>query len=82
MLEELPDKEEHVLYFHLDKKERALYAANAANVRDRVESEMNGGQDKIVILSLIMRLRQICQDARLIYENVDWVSSKLRGVWN
>lgn len=63
MLEELPDKEEHVLYFHLDKKERALYAANAANVRDRVESEMNGGQDKIVILSLIMRLRQICQDA-------------------
>lgn len=79
VLEELPDKEEHVLYFHLDKKERALYAANAANVRDRVESEMNGGQDKIVILSLIMRLRQICQDARLIYENVDWVSSKLRG---
>ena len=33
VLEELPDKEEHVLYFHLDKKERALYAGKCRERR-------------------------------------------------
>ena len=35
VLQELPDKEEHVLQFHFGQKERELYLANAAGIRQR-----------------------------------------------
>lgn len=79
VLSELPDKEEHILYFELEKKEKELYLANAANVRAKIEQQQTPTQDTIAILALITRLRQLCQDARLVYEDIDWISSKLRG---
>ncbi len=79
VLQELPDKEEHVLQFHFEPKERELYLANAAGIRKEIESGLDTSRDSIAILALITRLRQLCQDARLVYENVDWVSSKLQG---
>ena len=79
MLQELPDKEEHVLQFHFDQKERELYLANAAGIRQEIENGLDTSRDSIAILALITRLRQLCQDARLVYENADWISSKLQG---
>ena len=79
VLQELPDKEEHVLQFHFDQKERELYLANAAGIRQEIENGLNTSRDSIAILALITRLRQLCQDARLVYENADWISSKLQG---
>ena len=68
VLSELPDKEEHILYFELEKKEKELYLANAANVRAKIEQQQTPTQDTIAILALITRLRQLCQDARLVYD--------------
>lgn len=79
VLQELPDKEEHVLQFHFDQKERELYLANAAGIRQEIENGLDTSRDSIAILALITRLRQLCQDARLVYENADWISSKLQG---
>lgn len=79
VLNELPDKEEHTLFFEFEKKERALYLANAANIRMQITDEHEQRTNTIKVLALITRLRQLCQDARLVYENVDTASSKLKG---
>ncbi|WP_075876625.1 DEAD/DEAH box helicase [Merdibacter massiliensis] len=79
VLKELPDKEEHTLFFEFEKKEKELYLANATRMREQIEKESNARNNSIEILSLITRLRQLCLDDRLVYENIEYNSSKLRG---
>lgn len=79
VLDELPDKEEHTLFFEFEKKEKELYLANAASAAKQIAQELDPAQDGIAILALITRLRQLCLDARLVYENIETPSGKLRG---
>lgn len=79
VLSELPDKEEHTLLFEFERKERERYLANASMIRKQLAKEEKKEKNAIQILAMITRLRQLCQDARLVYENVDTLSSKLKG---
>ena len=79
VLSELPDKEEHTLLFEFERNERERYLANAAMIRNQLAKEEKNEKNTIQILAMITRLRQLCQDARLVYENIDTLSSKLKG---
>lgn len=79
VLKELPDKLETAVYSRLQGQQKELYTANAAKLKEELES---GGdavyeKGKIQILAELTRLRQICCDPALCYENYRGGSAKL-----
>ncbi len=75
VLKELPEKLETVVYSQMEAQQKELYAARALQLKERLEG---GEQDsKIQILAALTRLRQICCDPRLVYEDYKGGSAKL-----
>ena len=80
VLRELPDKTETVCYAEMQDEQKKLYWANAAMTKKRLTQELKEGEpgkDKILILSMLTKLRQICCDPALVYENYESGSAKL-----
>lgn len=78
VLKELPDKLETVVYSAFDKEQKELYAANAFRLKKELEAMEGGtGKETIQILAELTRLRQICCDPHLCYENYGGGSAKL-----
>ncbi|MDR0519039.1 MAG: DEAD/DEAH box helicase [Clostridiales Family XIII bacterium] len=82
VLKELPEKVETVLLAQMESKQRKVYTAMLAQVNaelaERLE-EVAGQQRQMVILAAMTRLRQICCDPSLLYENYDGGSAKLES---
>ena len=75
VLRELPEKIEHVLRVPLGEDARKLYTAQAmASLR-----QLSGSSKKLDILAALTRLRQICCDPALCFENYDGESAKLEA---
>ena len=72
VLKELPEKLETVVYSKMEPKQRELYLAGVWKFKESLEED-----NKIQILSMLTRLRQVCCDPRLIYENYKAGSAKL-----
>ncbi len=80
VLTELPDKEEHTIAIDFSEEERKIYLANLIQVNKQLQQELKSENfDKIAILAMITKLRQICADSRLVYSNITDVSSKISG---
>lgn len=82
VLSELPDKIEIPMKIDFEDDEKKLYFSNLAKINDELRSKIqeNGFEkNQILILSLLTRLRQICCDTRLVYENATEPSSKLNA---
>ncbi|MEY8338749.1 DEAD/DEAH box helicase [Lachnospiraceae bacterium 62-35] len=77
VLKELPEKLETVVYSLFEKEQRELYAANASLLKKQLEEGGTAGKDKMQILSGLTRLRQICCDPALCYQNYHGESAKL-----
>lgn len=78
VLTELPDKVEKVRLIEFSEEERKLYLANVAQVNQELSEWMQtDSNDKFAILAMLTRLRQICCEPRLVYDNIDQLSSKL-----
>ena len=79
VLRELPDKLETVVYSRMEEEQKNLYAAGAAKLKERLDrSEGEGlGEERFQVLADLTRLRQICCDPRLCYENYKGGSAKL-----
>ena len=80
VLKELPAKMEHTMLVELDDEANKLYAANDAMMReDLKESFQSQGvnRSKIMVLSMLTRLRQLCCDPRLLYENFQGIGAKV-----
>ena len=77
VLTELPDKTETVLLSDMDGEQSKLYSANVAEVKQAVSGSDGGNTEKIKILAMLTRLRQICCDPALVYENYTGKSAKL-----
>ena len=79
VLKELPDKLEQVVYSSFEGEQKKLYTANAVSLKEKLESGSFGeaGEGKLQILAELMRLRQLCCDPRLCYENYRNGSAKL-----
>ncbi len=80
VLLELPDKVEKVLTIPFTQQESELYYANLAQINEQLQNLFQMESiDKIAILSMLTRLRQICCEPRMIYENIYQSSSKMKA---
>ena len=78
VLTELPDKIENTIYAELTPEQKDVYSAYLAVARQQTKEYLEeGGQGRMKILSLIMRLRQICCHPVLFDENYKKDSAKL-----
>lgn len=78
VLKDLPDKLEENIYAPMNSSQRELYDAHLQRVKLMVEGtdEESFGKDRIVILSELTRLRQLCCDPGLVYDNYTGGSAK------
>ncbi len=74
VLTELPPKEEFIRRIEMSEAEEKIYAATVHALRSQLDHE---GKGKLDLLTALMRLRQICCDPRLCFENYTGTSSKL-----
>lgn len=60
------------MMIELDEETRKLYMANVSLIREDLHKsfKQKGFENsKIMVLSMLTRLRQLCCDPRLLYEN-------------
>lgn len=78
VLAELPDKTETVLSAPMEREQRKLYAANVSELQRNIKGGLGNDQkDRIQILAALTRLREICCDPALVYEDFKGKSAKL-----
>lgn len=80
VLKELPEKTETIMYNEMEDEQRNIYDAYLADTKLKISEEMKDGEfekNRIKILSLITRLRQICSHPSLFIDNFSGGSSKL-----
>jgi len=74
VLRELPEKLETVLTAQMTEEQNKIYLATAAAARDSLLSKE---ENKLALLAELTKLRQICCDPSLLYENYAGGSGKL-----
>ncbi len=80
VLLELPDKIEKTQIIPFTTQESELYFANLAQVNsDLQELFKEENVNKVAILAMLTKLRQICCEPRMLYENIDVSSSKMKA---
>lgn len=78
VLKELPDKMESVLEATLEGSQKDVYHANLALVRQSLSASAGAGAaNKITILSMLTKLRQVCCGPELIYQDYTGNNAKL-----
>ena len=80
VLKELPEKIEQIIKIDFSEEEKKLYYANLASISEELQARIKDNNfDKIMVLAMLTRLRQLCIEPRLIYENINVLSSKLES---
>ena len=80
ILKELPPKTETDIYLELTDRQKALYQQTVATIRSTIASAYRtktAAQARIVALTAILKLRQICLSPRLIQNDSTDASPKL-----
>ena len=80
VLKELPEKTEIVMYNEMNGEQLKLYKAYLADTKLKISQEIEENsfeKNKIKILALITRLRQICSHPTLFVNDFEGESSKL-----
>ncbi|OZG68673.1 DEAD/DEAH box helicase [Bifidobacterium eulemuris] len=82
VLTDLPDKLESVVTVQLAGEQRKLYAAHEQRLRMQLEHSDSAdfNTSKIRILAELTKLRQICCDPRLLYDDAKDQSAKLAAI--
>ncbi|WP_368042427.1 DEAD/DEAH box helicase [Gordonibacter massiliensis (ex Traore et al. 2017)] len=86
VLRDLPDKLESVVRVSLEGEQRRLYAASEQQLREaltaqhRERKSRERDRTKVEVLAELTRLRQLCCDPGLLYENYDGPAAKLDAV--
>lgn len=78
VLSDLPDKNEEICYVHFDEKQQNLYDGQALHMKQLIEQQSDEmfQKNKMAILAEITKIRQICCDPSLCFENYDGESAK------
>lgn len=81
VLKDLPDKLEENRIVRFDGEQRKLYDAQVVHMKNELAggSEEDFKRDRLRILAELTRLRQICCDPHLCYENYKGESAKLES---
>jgi superfamily II DNA or RNA helicase len=80
VLKELPPKTETIIPTTMSKEQRLVYVASLAKAKEVLDSKLatySEQQSGIFIIAELMRLRQICCDPRLVFEEYAGGSAKL-----
>lgn len=75
VLKELPPKIENVYHVNLGEEQRKLYLAAVLEAKEKLRAA--DPNDRMAVFAVLMRLRQICCDPRLIADNWTGGSAKL-----
>ncbi|ETJ29033.1 Non-specific serine/threonine protein kinase, partial [human gut metagenome] len=75
VIKELPEKIEKNHYVELAKEQKKLYVSYVNEIKEKMESE-EFKDDKITIFSYLTKLRQLCLDPSVIYDNYKGKNSK------
>ena len=80
VLTELPDKIENNVIIPFTPEEEKIYLANLSTINSELQSAIQVNHiDKIQILAMMTRLRQLCCDQRILYKDIIEPSSKLKA---
>lgn len=81
VLKELPDKIESTILVDFDEESRKLYDANLNLIRQDLETQFALGQsnNKILVIAMLTKLRQLCCAPQLLYENFMGEAVKLNA---
>lgn len=80
VLKDLPPKIENNIYIDLNTEQKKIYAMEVEKTKKEMEDIIaNEGYDKarFKILQLLTRLRQLCIEPRIVYDNYKGISSKI-----
>ena len=80
VIRELPEKLENNIYIDLSDDQKKLYVAELERVKEKMNEIMaDGGINKarFMILQLLMKLRQICIDPSIVYDDYKGSSNKI-----
>ena len=78
VLSDLPEKNEEICYVRFDKKQQNLYDGQALHMKQLLEKQSDEmfQKNRMAILAEITKIRQICCDPSLCFENYDGESAK------
>ncbi len=81
VLKDLPEKLEENRYFRFDTQQQKLYDAQVVHMKQKIamQDAQEFQKNKIQILAELVKLRQICCDPSLCFENYHGESAKLEG---
>lgn len=79
VLKELPDKVEQFVYAKMEGEQKKLYTGHAMRLMESLNgtSEVDINSKKIEILAELTKLRQICCEPRMLFEDYKAQSSKV-----
>lgn len=80
VIKDLPSKIENNIYIELSSEQKKLYVAELEKVKKEVEEIMErDGINKMafLLLSLLTKLRQLCIDPKIIYDDYNGGSNKM-----
>lgn len=80
VIKDLPDKIENNIYIDLNENQKKVYAAQVNKTNQEIDEIIEKeGFDKarFKILQLLTKLRQICIDPKIVFENYNGGSSKI-----
>ena len=80
ILKELPPKIENDIYLELTEKQKALYKKTVEQVKSKIDDaykSKTAAQAKIIALTAILKLRQLCVSPALISGDIKEVSPKI-----
>ena len=86
VLDDLPDKLESVVYVPMEGEQKRLYAAHEQQLRDALTLQKNNRNNrqfherKVEVLAELTKLRQLCCDPRLLYEDYAGHAAKLDAI--
>ena len=81
VLTDLPEKLEETRFAVMEDKQRKLYDGQVVKMKKLLESQSDSefSRNKLQVLSEITRIRQICCDPSLCFENYDGESAKRKA---
>lgn len=79
VLKDLPDKLEEIRYVQMEDSQRTAYEAQVVHMQTQIsgQNQEEFSRNKMRILAELMKLRQICCDPSLCFENYGGESAKL-----
>jgi SNF2 family DNA or RNA helicase len=83
VIKDLPEKINNNIFIDLSEKEKKLYASVVKDARDEMDRliDKDGYQKaKFMILVLLTRLRQLCIDPKLVFDDKTLPSSKIENL--